>query len=211
MESLKNLSLNLSDETKLERVIPYIVYLLLDMSSHRVRAQALTTLVDCLDMVTQVPPSDYNIFSGYIFPALEKLDRDILVRISLAQNIARIAKISIRYLEASFINHANELNEKQQTQFQSEFQSQSEAIANFLGSLLSDPDPVVKRVLVSTPGSLATLCTYFGPGKAHDILLSHLITFLNDKDDMQLRLAFFKCVPAVAGKFFIQILILIFC
>ena len=169
------------------------------MTSHRVRAEALTTLVDCLDLVQEVPTSDYNIFSGYIYPGLEKLDRDILVRVSLAKNISRIAKISMRYLEASFINHPTELSQQQQLQFHTEFQSQSEAIGNFLSSLLTDTDSVVKRVLVSTPGSLATLCTYFGPGKAHDILLSHLITFLNDKDDMQLRVAFFKCVPAVAA------------
>lgn len=57
----------------------------------------------------------------------------------------------------------------------------------------------MKRVLVSTSGSLEGLCSYFGRVKSHDILLSHLITFLNDKDDWHLRAAFFRCVPGVAS------------
>jgi hypothetical protein len=76
--------------------VPYIIYLLQDPVSPRVRAEGLSTLVAVLDKVEDVPPSDYNIFSGYIFPALERLDRDVAVRISMAQNIAQIAKISMR-------------------------------------------------------------------------------------------------------------------
>ncbi|KAG8300622.1 phosphoinositide-3-kinase, regulatory subunit 4 [Homalodisca vitripennis] len=33
---------------------------------------------------------------------------------------------------------------------------------------------------------------------ANDVLLSHMITFLNDKNDKQLRMAFFKCIVGVA-------------
>lgn len=103
-----------------------------------------------------------------------------------------------RYLEASFL-HDPERLDQQHPQFVSELHSQRDSIAGFLSNLLTDSDPVVKRVLVSTPGSLESLCTYFGPTKAHDILLSHLITFLNDKDDSQLRIAFFQCIPSVAS------------
>lgn len=106
--------------------------------------------------------------------------------------------MSYRYLEASFLQDP-EGHGPQQPQFVAELYTQRETIAAFLASILSDNDPVVKRVLVSTSGSLEGLCNYFGRSKAHDILLSHLITFLNDKDDWHLRLAFFRCVPAVAS------------
>lgn len=33
---------------------------------------------------------------------------------------------------------------------------------------------------------------------ANDVLLSHMITFLNDKNDKQLRISFFKCIVGVA-------------
>jgi phosphoinositide-3-kinase regulatory subunit 4 len=101
-------------------------------------------------------------------------------------------------LEASF-SHDPEGYGTQQHQFVTELSTQRETIASFLSNILTDSDPVVKRVLVSTSGSLEELCTYFGKTKAHDILLSHLITFLNDKGDWHLRVAFFRCVPAVAS------------
>jgi hypothetical protein len=90
------LTKKLTDECVLERVVPYITYLLQDIGSPRVRAEALTALVDCLDCVIEIPPSDYNIFSAFIFPALERLDRDVAVRVALAKNLSRIAHISMR-------------------------------------------------------------------------------------------------------------------
>jgi phosphoinositide-3-kinase regulatory subunit 4 len=101
-------------------------------------------------------------------------------------------------LEASFI-HDPEGHGPQKPQFVAELQSQRDTVASFLSTLLTDNDAVVKRVLVSTPGSLEELCSYFGRAKSHDILLSHLITFLNDKDDWHLRLAFFRCVSGIAS------------
>jgi hypothetical protein len=96
LESFRTLSKKISQDSILERVVPYLDYLLHDSASHRVRAEALNTLVDCLDIVEKVPPSDYNIFSGYIFPSLDKLDRDLAVRVAMAKNIARLASISMR-------------------------------------------------------------------------------------------------------------------
>lgn len=34
---------------------------------------------------------------------------------------------------------------------------------------------------------------------ANDVLLSHMITFLNDKEDKQLRGSFFDCIVGVAA------------
>ena len=96
LESFRSLSKKISQDSILERVVPYIDYLLHDPASHRVRAEALNTLVDCLDMVDKVPPSDYHRFSGDIFPSLEKVDRDLAVRGAMAKNIARLAQISMR-------------------------------------------------------------------------------------------------------------------
>lgn len=43
------------------------------------------------------------------------------------------------------------------------------------------------------------LCGFFGKQKANDVLLSHVITFLNDKDDKQLRGSFYECIVSVAA------------
>ena len=46
---------------------------------------------------------------------------------------------------------------------------------------------------------LTKLCVFFGRQKANDVLLSHIITFLNDKTDWQLRGAFFETIVGVAS------------
>lgn len=46
---------------------------------------------------------------------------------------------------------------------------------------------------------ISKLCEFFGKQKANDILLSHIITFLNDKDDKELRCSFFECIVDVAA------------
>ena len=46
---------------------------------------------------------------------------------------------------------------------------------------------------------ITKLCVFFGKQKANDVLLSHIITFLNDKEDKQLRGSFFECIVGVAA------------
>ena len=47
--------------------------------------------------------------------------------------------------------------------------------------------------------SLSLIYVFFGRQKANDVLLSHMITFLNDKQDWQLRGAFFDSIVGVAA------------
>lgn len=61
--------------------------------------------------------------------------------------------------------------------------------------LLADSSPVVRRALVQ---SVAPLCIFFGRTKSSDVLLSHMITFLNDGDWM-LRASFFECAVDIAS------------
>ena len=59
--------------------------------------------------------------------------------------------------------------------------------------LLTDPSPVVKKALLS---EMARLCVFFGRQKTNDVLLSHMITYLND-DDWTLRSAFCEAIVGV--------------
>jgi phosphoinositide-3-kinase regulatory subunit 4 len=61
-------------------------------------------------------------------------------------------------------------------------------------SLLTDPDPAVRRAFL---GSVSSLCVFFGSTKASDVVLSHLNTYLNDRDWM-LKCAFFETIVGVA-------------
>lgn len=59
-------------------------------------------------------------------------------------------------------------------------------------TLLSDPENIVKQTLMEN--GITRLCVFFGRQKANDVLLSHMITFLNDKNDWHLRGAFFDSI-----------------
>lgn len=61
-------------------------------------------------------------------------------------------------------------------------------------TLLTDQSPAVKRSLLA---NITPLCTFFGVTKTNDVLLSHMITYLNDRDWL-LRDAFFETIVGVA-------------
>lgn len=60
--------------------------------------------------------------------------------------------------------------------------------------LLTDTSSSVRRAFLR---SVSRLCVFFGKNKANDVILSHLNTYLNDKD-WQLRCAFFEAITGVA-------------
>lgn len=61
-------------------------------------------------------------------------------------------------------------------------------------ALLTDSDPSVRRAFL---GSVSSLCVFLGSSKANEIVISHLNTYLNDKDWM-LKCAFFHTIVGVA-------------
>ena len=67
-------------------------------------------------------------------------------------------------------------------------------IEDQLALLLVDQSSVVKRSVLL---DIAPLCIFLGRQKTNDILLSHMITYLNDRDWL-LRYAFFESIVDVA-------------
>lgn len=87
-----------------------------------------------------------------------------------------------------------------------ELQALHEMVQQKVVTLLSDPENIVKQPLMEN--GITRLCVFFGRQKASDVLLSHMITFLNDKNDWHLRGAFFD---SIVGTFlFVFIFILFF-
>jgi phosphoinositide-3-kinase regulatory subunit 4 len=64
-----------------------------------------------------------------------------------------------------------------------------------LSALLMDPSSVVKRAVLH---NISPLCIFLGRQKTNDVLLSHMITYLNDRDWL-LRYAFFESIVDVAA------------
>ncbi|XP_010162922.1 phosphoinositide 3-kinase regulatory subunit 4, partial [Antrostomus carolinensis] len=76
-------------------------------------------------------------------------------------------------------------------------QALHEMVQQKVVTLLSDPENIVKQTLMEN--GITRLCVFFGRQKANDVLLSHMITFLNDKNDWHLRGAFFDSIVGVAA------------
>jgi serine/threonine protein kinase len=102
---LVRLGAYVSDEARLQRLIPYIVgesqsSLLYDSSSV-VRAAAVRGLCKLLGMVKSFPPVDANIFPQYILPALAKFpsDPEEMVRIAFANCLPSYAETARRFLD----------------------------------------------------------------------------------------------------------------
>lgn len=193
LELLGKLSEYVPDEIILDRILPYIFHLLHD-DEPRVRVCSIHTLTHCLTLVSSVPRSDANIFPEYILPSLADIIQDeaIIVRQAYAENIATLAETALRFLEYSQLQGM-----MTSYSYEAELATLQEVIQQKVATMFSDPSNVVKRTLMEK--TVTKLCVFFGKQKANDVLLSHMITFLNDKHDRHLRLSFFTSIVGVAA------------
>ena len=69
------------------------------------------------------------------------------------------------------------------------------AVQDHLSTLLVDPSPTVKRAILH---NISSLCVFLGRQRTNDVLLSHMISYLNDRDWL-IRYAFFDSIVDVAA------------
>ncbi|KAH7959192.1 hypothetical protein HPB49_009161 [Dermacentor silvarum] len=100
LELIRELCPRLSSDIILDRLLPYMLYLINDKYP-RVRAAAVETLTTCLTPIDTLPRSDANVFPEYILPNLMHvtLDSAVIVRMALAENIALLAETALRALQ----------------------------------------------------------------------------------------------------------------
>ncbi|TEA20803.1 Serine/threonine-protein kinase VPS15 [Colletotrichum sidae] len=202
----------ITDEAKLDRVLPYLMTLLNDKSDLVVIA-ALRSITQLLHLVRVVSPVNSHIFVEYILPrfqgALIANPKSPLVRATYASCLGNLSHTAARFLElASTLKADGTL-----TVADPEIEPGVEAEAAFDGLfddaqrelyemfelhakvLVEDPDVSVRRAFLT---SVTDLCMFFGPAEANDILLAHLNTYLNDRDWM-LKCAFFETIVGIAS------------
>lgn len=212
-ELLLAFSGRLTDEAKLDRVVPYVANLLTDKSD-QVRIAALRTMTQVLAMVQVVSPVNAYIFPEYILLRLEPflLDSSMqsspLIRMQYAWSIGTLASTAARYLDmiqalrvdgslpTSDPEAENDVPAlyAQRNQFDTDRENLLAAFEKHTKGLLTDPDAGVRRAVLR---SVSELCVFFGSPRANDVVLSHLNTYLNDRDWM-LKCAFFDAIVGVA-------------
>ncbi|PFH53431.1 hypothetical protein AMATHDRAFT_187356 [Amanita thiersii Skay4041] len=201
------LSCHLTDEAKLDRMVPYIVELLHDEAA-TVRAAAIRTLVQVLMLVTVITPSNAAIFPEYIIPNIKHivLDPEVSVRCTYAQCIVQIANTAVQYLEMGqalkahgAFKLAQEAQDYESAHYEISYDASMQDLQNnieeHLATLLMDPSSIVKRAVLH---DISSICIFLGRQRTNDVLLSHMITYLNDRDWL-LRHAFFESIVDVAA------------
>ncbi|KAJ5690829.1 hypothetical protein N7462_005221 [Penicillium macrosclerotiorum] len=205
----------LSDEAKLDRVLPYIMVLLTDRAD-AVKVAAIRTLTQLLEMVHVVSPVNAYLFSEYIFPRLQpfiispKSNPSPMVRAAYASCIASLAQSSLRFLDmiqalrsdirlTSLIPVGSEPRWTEDATYHNLYDVARVDLLEYFEvhtkALLTDTDISVRRAFL---GSVSSLCVFFGHVKANEVILSHLNTYLNDRDWI-LKCAFFETVVGVAA------------
>ncbi|KAI5868492.1 ARM repeat-containing protein [Durotheca rogersii] len=213
----------LSDEAKLDRVLPYLMTLLND-DVDLVAIAALRSVTQLLALVTVVTPVNAHVFPEYIMPRLQvflsgasrqpimgkdRREPSALVRATYASCLGSLATTASRFLELTAILRAEgsistadpevEAGSDPEAAFDGLFDNaQSELVELFethAKALVEDSNASVRRAFLS---SVPELCMFFGSAESNDIILTHLNTYLNDRDWM-LKCAFFDTIVGIAA------------
>jgi len=192
-----NLCPYLMDEDKVDRIVPFVVELLSDEVAI-VRAEACRTLVIVVESVSSITLHNCTFIPEYLLPQTRRLanDTDVFVRATYARALVRLADEAVRMLElsqaATPAADGNHITEADYNSMLAEIHSVVEEQAT---TLLVDTSSNVKRSLLA---SIQDLCLFFGRQKSSEVVLSHIMTYLNDRD-WQLRLAFFDGIVDVGA------------
>lgn len=213
----------LTDEAKLDRVLPYLMTLLND-EVDVVAIAALRSVTQLLAMVTVVTPVNAHVFPEYIMPRMqvflagasrqlvlgkERREPTALVRATFASCLGKLATTASKFLRMTAILRAEgsismadpelETGSGAEAAFDTLFDNTQRDLVGLFEmhakALIEDSDASVRRALLS---SVPELCLFFGSAESNDIILTHLNTYLNDRDWM-LRCAFFDTVVGIAS------------
>ncbi|XP_076800524.1 phosphoinositide 3-kinase regulatory subunit 4-like [Clavelina lepadiformis] len=201
LQLLVEFAKHLKSDIILERFVPYLMVFIKDNVT-RVKARAISALATCLAFVTHVPRGESNIFSEYILPEIGicAQDKAVPVRQAFAENISVFSEQALKFLDSQentqSLNYMT-VNENDRTSYDTQLQLLRDMTQNRVQILLSNPDSTVRQCLLEY--SVPRLCAFFGKQKANDVILTHMITFLNDKQDWQLRSSFFNSLVSVAA------------
>ncbi|XP_044722055.1 kinase [Hirsutella rhossiliensis] len=203
----------LTDEAKLDRVLPYLMTLLRWEETDIVVVSAIRTITQLLQLVRMPTPINSHVVVEYVLPRMEialgsrSRTASPLVRATYASCLGSLASTGQRFLEIASSLRADgsmpvadpevEPGADAEANFESVFDNAGRELFETLEShtkqLVEDPDVHVRRAFLA---SVPELCMFFQE-HSNDILLTHLNTYLNDRD-WTLKCAFFDTVVGIA-------------
>jgi phosphoinositide-3-kinase regulatory subunit 4 len=204
----------LTDEAKLDRVLPYLMSLLSDKADIVV-VTATRTITQLLGLVKLVNPVNAHVFSEYVLPKMNstlleaQLSPSPLIRATYASCIGHLATTAGRFLDIAAtlrtdgsittadpdVEPARNAEAAYNASYDNAHRDLAQYFVQHTKLLIEDPDPYVRRAFLS---SVPELCMFFGTTDSNDIILTHLNTYLNDRDWM-LKCAFFDTIVGIAA------------
>uniref|UniRef100_A0A1I7XEJ9 Protein kinase domain-containing protein n=1 Tax=Heterorhabditis bacteriophora TaxID=37862 RepID=A0A1I7XEJ9_HETBA len=194
-----------------ERVLPYLVFALSENDA-QVRAAAVYAIAELMSPIEPTSFEDSLVFIDYLLPEISTmLDKrsncPTLVLLALATNLGEIAETAYRFhsvgrnLRGGIIDDecSGAENISDVHQAEDEEQALNKALSEIFVILCSSPENCVRHCLVN-PKSLTKLYNFFNKMRSSEILLRHMITFLNIKSDWRLRAVFFDSLPICVRK-----------
>ena len=203
----------LTDEAKLDRVLPYLMTLLRKEETDLVIMSAIRTITQLLQMVRMVTPINSHVLVEYVLPRMEialgskSRTAAPLVRATYASCLGSLATSAQRFLEMASSLRSDgsipitdpevEPGADAEANFESVFDNAGRqlfgVLENHTKQLVEDPDVYVRRAFLA---SVPELCMFFQE-HSNDILLTHLNTYLNDRD-WTLKCAFFDTIVGIS-------------
>ncbi|KAF4975393.1 hypothetical protein FZEAL_7802 [Fusarium zealandicum] len=204
----------LTDEAKLDRVLPYLMTLLVPDETELVLIAAIRTITQLLQLVQMVTPINSHVLVEYVLPRMEialgsrSKTPSPLVRATYASCLGSLATTAQRFLDMASSLRADgsipisdpevEPGADAKANFESVFDNAGRQLFEVLEShtkqLVEDPDISVRRAFLA---SVPELCLFFDD-HSNDVLLTHLNTYLNDRD-WTLKCAFFDTIVGIAA------------
>ena len=200
LELLTLFSQYVSDENKLDRVVPYI-QTCFDDTDPIIQGLAVQCICQILSIIEVVSELNENIFVDYLLPRIKRLLKNSKdkphVRMVIANTLGNFVTIARKFREISLLNHLSQvqIDPGDNLGLRIDYTKKlMQSIQEIVVSLLTDNNSWVK---VSLLDNILTLCQYFGKEATNDIILSHLITFLNDKNST-LRMALVEKIADIS-------------
>ncbi|OUM51156.1 hypothetical protein BVG19_g243 [[Candida] boidinii] len=214
------------DEGKLDRCLPYLISVL-DDPSEDVKVTALKCITQLLCMVDAISPVNNLIFSDYIIPKLEKFkkqsynlsnvesrehsDQGSYVRSVFAACLPHLAHCANKFSQMALLlkRHVQSTSYGQNRGIEKDDDDIHDSVFNIpieeiskrfellATSILTDSEPNVRIALLE---NISPLCAFFGKENTNNIILSHLLTYLNDRslNSSKIRLAFVESILSIS-------------
>ncbi|CAF4213118.1 unnamed protein product, partial [Rotaria sp. Silwood2] len=171
---------------------------------HRVRADAIRTLVFAISSVKNINQENADLFSEYLFPTLStpNIQDDCYVRSNLAKYLSILAEHSLRFLEKTYLieerNHT--INNDHFKVYEEELKSVQTWMQGKFGDLIHGENGDQNGQLAEAVcrSDLIRLCTFFGKRKTIEVICGHLTTLLS-QPNWRLRAALFDSLVTVAS------------